>query len=131
MPEIVERTKRPVTVRTRLWTGLNVEEMREFCGLFPGGSVPLFAEPDPADGVYASARVWNDQEHCWINVPVGHHLVAGPLGEFYPISPAALEETYEPLDPADVPLAESEREGARTRPLNTPVHGAESEAEDD
>lgn len=98
MPAVTMRRKRPVTVRTLLWTGLNEGQVREFCGLFSGGSAPLFAEPDPADGVYASARVWNSEERCWINVPVGHHVVAGPLGEFYPISPEALKETYEPLE---------------------------------
>jgi hypothetical protein len=96
MPEVIVRQKKPVKVRTLEWDGDNLDELLVFCGPFPGGSAPLFAGPDPADGVYASARVWNTQEHCWVLVPVGHHVVQGPLNEFYPLSPAALELTYEP-----------------------------------
>jgi hypothetical protein len=111
MPAVTMRRKRPVEVRTLEWTGDNLDELLMFCGPFPDGSAPLFTGPDPADGIYASARVWNSEERDWINVPVGHHLVAGPLGEFYPISPEALARTY---DPADDALAESERTGLET-----------------
>lgn len=118
MPTVTVRRKRPVTVRTLLWDGSNLAEMLRFCGPFPGGSAPLFTGPDPADGVYVTARVWNSQERCWISVPAGHHVVQGPLGEFYPLSPAALALTYEPVDVADQRLADSEREGAHARLLH-------------
>lgn len=116
MPEIVRRIKRPIPVDTLEWDGENADAMREFCGPFPNGPIPRFAEPDPAGGVHASARVWNSEERCWINVPVGHHLAKGPLGELYPISPAALAETYDDPDQArDAALAASEAHGETTR----------------
>jgi hypothetical protein len=40
--------------------------------------------------------VWNTEENGWINCPVGHRIAKGRLGEFYPISPAALEAGFVP-----------------------------------
>lgn len=108
MPDIVERTKRPVTVRTLEWTGNNPEQMRAFCG-------------DAFDWRPEwTARIWNTQEGCAIDLKVGHHVVQGPLGEFYPLSPAALELTYEPPEPVDRDelLRRSEEDGAITRMLD-------------
>jgi hypothetical protein len=86
MPRVITRRKKPIDVDTLLWTGSNIEEMRRFCGhaftQLPGHT----------------AEIWNSEEHCSIPVPEGHHVVRGPLGELYPLSPAALELTYEPLD---------------------------------
>lgn len=83
---IVTRRKKPVAVETLEWTGSNAEEMRAFCG-------DAFTwRPQWV------AKLWNDQESCNIDIPVGHHAVRGPLGEFYPLSPKALELTYEPAE---------------------------------
>lgn len=105
MPAVTTRRKKPVEVRTLEWDGSNLEELRTFCG-------GAFEPPTPGYG----AQLWNAEEECWINLPVGHHAVRGPLGEFYPLSPAALELTYEPpaLD-ADERLRRSEEDGARAR----------------
>lgn len=116
MPEIVERTKRPVKVRTRLWNGLNVEEMQEFTG---AGNFHAVPPEDRIEDSEITAEVWDELHSTWVGVYTGHHVVRGVRGEFYPIDAAVLEETYEPLDPADVLLAASEREGARSRPLHT------------
>lgn len=111
MPAVTTRRKKPVEVRTLEWTGSNLDEMREFCGHL--GTDWMFTQ-DEGNPV---ARVWNSQEHCDINVPVGHHVVRGPLGEFYPLSPAALELTYEPPAPVDRDelLRRSEEDGAKAR----------------
>jgi hypothetical protein len=91
MPEVVERTKRPVKVRTREWTGSNVEEMREFCGDdFRVGYQPSSHGPAEA------AEVYDKLHDTWINVYPGQHVVCGVRGEFYPIDAAVLKETYEP-----------------------------------
>jgi hypothetical protein len=83
---IVTRRKKPIAVETLEWTGLNAEEMRAFCG-------------DAFDWRPEwTAKVWNMQEGCAIDLRVGHHVVKGPLGELYPLSPAALELTYEPAE---------------------------------
>jgi len=105
MPNIVERTKRPVTVRTREWTGLNVEEMREFCG----GAFRVIYQP--ASDSPATAEVYDKLHDSWIGVYPGHHVVEGVRKEFYPIDESVLEETYKPAEAApDALLAVSELE---------------------
>lgn len=106
MPEIVERTKRPVTVRTREWTGDNLDEMREFCG--ECFRLPLGWPKDPR----ITAEVYDRLHSTWIGVYTGHHVVCGVRGEFYPIEQEAMDETYVAVVPADAALAESERDGA-------------------
>ena len=84
--------KKPVTVETMPWTGDNFAAVREFAG----DSAQLLTQPYL--GLPDVLEVWNDQESAWIPCPVGHSVVKGRLGEFYPISPAAIAETYEPAD---------------------------------
>lgn len=44
-------------------------------------------------------QVYNDLEHQWLNVPVGHWLVKGLKGEFYPCEAGAMEMKYKIIDP--------------------------------
>lgn len=81
--------KRPVEVTAIEWTGLNATAVVEFVGPIPASGAPGFAHGDMA------GAVWAEHEQCWVNVPVGHWVVRGALGEFYPISPSALAATYE------------------------------------
>lgn len=91
---VITRRKKPITVPTLLWDGTNTAEAQEFCGRVPGRSVLAFQAPLSSE----PGRVWNSEEACWISVPAGHHLVRGPLQELYPLSPAAVAETYEPVE---------------------------------
>lgn len=91
MPEVTERRKRPVTVRTLEWTGLNLDQLREFCG-------PLFRPATRPTNPAITAEVWDELHSSWIGVAPGQHVVRGVKGEFYPIDQAALAETYEPLE---------------------------------
>lgn len=51
-----------------------------------------------------SLQVWNTLETCYVTVPVGHYIVQGVKGEFYPIDPEVLVSTYERVDiPLDTP----------------------------
>ena len=115
MPEIVERTKRPVKVRTRLWTGDNEAEMQEFCGTGNFHAVP---PEDRIEDSEITAEVFDELHSTWVGVYTGHHVVCGVRNEFYPIDAAVLEETYEPAEAdADALLAASELEGAHARLL--------------
>jgi hypothetical protein len=99
---LIERfRKRPIVVETILWDGTpeRAEEIRNWIGDGLEGE-SLFLAPEEMSGVNEHARVWNDQEHCWIPVPLGHRVVKGALGELYPISPAALVETFESAEAA-------------------------------
>jgi hypothetical protein len=84
--------RRPVVVEMLEWTGANAEAVREFCGR---GAEGWRFEPPAGAG---RAAVWNDQEHAWIPLAVGHRVVKGALGEVWPISPEAVAATYEPAD---------------------------------
>jgi len=89
-PAVKHYRKKPVTVATLEWTGSNIAALREFTG-----------DRGYLDRTSGPLRIWNTEEGDWITCPVGHSVVRGRLGEFYPISPAALEATYEPA--GDVP----------------------------
>jgi hypothetical protein len=41
-----------------------------------------------------SLRIWNDLEIQWLNVPIGHWVVKGLRGEFYPCEPKAMDKKY-------------------------------------
>lgn len=114
MPAVTMRRKRPVTVRTLLWTGFNEEEMREFCG----GAFRLVTPAGPSQESRITAEVFDELHSTWVGVYTGHHVVCGVRNEFYPIDAAVLEETYEPAEAdADALLAASELEGAHARLL--------------
>lgn len=88
--------KVPIEVETILWDGTpeRAQQIKEWVGKRDTHE-PRFLLPEDITGVWNEANVWNDQEHCWIPCPVGHRVVKGLLGEFYPISPEAVEKTYE------------------------------------
>lgn len=87
--------KKPVTVETVLWDGT-----RETIAFLVKWAGNLRDNPEQSPRFIVDADmngcVYNDQERCWVNVPLGHRVVKGRLGEFYPISPEAVAETYEP-----------------------------------
>lgn len=92
MPEIRHFKKKPIPVPMLEWTGDNWTQMQEFVGFIhdPGES--------PVRKFYFSpggAKVYNTEERIWISVPIGHFVAKGVRNEFYPISPAVLEKTYD------------------------------------
>jgi hypothetical protein len=89
--------KRPVTVETMLWDGTRerLAELERWAGNLrddPTASPRFIVDADMNGAIY------NDQEHCWINCPIGHRVVKGSLGEFHPVSPEAVAKTYERVD---------------------------------
>lgn len=92
--------KRPCIVRAWQWDGgLNaVAELDRILGLNWGRA----DAHDVAWQHYDAEEVvvWNHLERCWIPLPVGHWLVQGVEGEYYPVSPEVFDMTYEALDDA-------------------------------
>lgn len=39
--------------------------------------------------------IWNQLEKTWIPCPVGHYIIRGLEGEFYPCAPSVFERKYE------------------------------------
>jgi hypothetical protein len=96
--------KRPVVVSGVLWTGSNYGEIQAFA-VSPGcGGCCRWRGGTGLD-------LWNDQEQAWIPCPAGHTVMKGVLGEFYPVSPAALAETFDPAG-EDGRMQELSRAGA-------------------
>jgi hypothetical protein len=92
-PGVQRFRKKPVTVQCLLWTGTNIEALREFAQDEGGSVLDLSA---------GKLEIWNSEERDWIACPVGHTLVRGLLGEFYPVSPDALAKGFEPVTDAEV-----------------------------
>jgi hypothetical protein len=97
MPDVIERQKRPVKVRTLEWTGSNEAEMQAFTG---AGNFHAVPPEDRIEDSEITAQVWDELHSTWVGVYTGHHVVRGVEGEFYPIDAAVLAETYEPLEAA-------------------------------
>lgn len=93
--------KKPIPVPMVEWTGKNLNEIQEFTGYFEvrtplDGDTP--AVPIPIFQVTSSigdAQIYSSEERGWVPCQRGHFIVKGIRGEFYPISPAALEESYD------------------------------------
>jgi hypothetical protein len=101
---IKEYRKKPVTVRALKWEGGSdkffnkvKDTLDRFVGLNWGRAsmhkVPWNHE-DKEEVV-----IYNHLEKCWIPCPVGHFIVQGVLGEFYPVEPEAFRKTYEEPSP--------------------------------
>lgn len=87
MTSVVRYRKKPVTVETMAFDGTagSFWDLQQFTGKLVEWN---------SNGL----QVFNTEDQCWISVPEGHSIVKGKLGEFYPISPAALADTYEAVD---------------------------------
>jgi hypothetical protein len=103
--------KKPVTVSMILWdgTGRAAAEIAAWVGEVDPG-VPGFRVAAGAEG----AEVWAAQEECWVDCPVGHHVVRGRLGEYYPISAEALAQSYDYVVSGETAARRNES-GARSR----------------
>jgi hypothetical protein len=88
--------KKPLTVLAVQWTGDNADELRAFAG-------SKFDVVDPEDRTEDSeitAQVFDELHSTWVGLYTGHHVVMGVRGEFYPIDPAVLAETYDAVGTA-------------------------------
>lgn len=86
--------KRPVEVRALRWMGGKYDCLNDFCGR-NWSRADAVDEAGPAD--IEGVVVWNVKEQQWLNVPVGHWIICGIAGEFYPCDPDVFEKTYEPV----------------------------------
>lgn len=87
--------KKPVEIEAIKWTG-DVHSLAQFVGSqnwtrADARDVPWTHEDD------AHLVIWNEPEQAWIPVPVGHWIIRGVAGEFYPCAPDIFEQTYEPV----------------------------------
>lgn len=112
--------KRPVVIDAIRWTGQNPGEVKAFVGQRPDSGESGFQLPDEAARDWDQAHVWAKAEGCWMRCPVGHWVIKGVSGEFYPHAPHTFEITYEPVDD-DADTAHSEKAACE---LRGPIVGA-------
>ncbi len=93
--------KLPVVIEAVQWDNHNLNEIEEFVGSFDflrwefkGNIYPINLAPDE----YAMLQVYVSAEICWCNVPVGHYVIKGVRGEFYPHDPEIFSEVYREVD---------------------------------
>ena len=88
--------KRPVVVEAIRWDGTNEVEIRDWSkGQFRA------VEPDPTvRSILVTAQVFDVLHSTWVGVMTGQWVIRGVKGEFYPIDPEVLAETYEPVAPS-------------------------------
>lgn len=100
------RSREPITVHAIEWTGLNEVDVRLFVG-DANTSTPGFRKnwTEPGFTVIHStvdeqfiAQVWNAGVAAWQPVPVGHLVVRGRTGSFFPLGPDEFAGFYEPDD---------------------------------
>lgn len=90
----VKFRKRPVVVEAAQWAGDNEAELVAFAGW-------KFATVDPEDRTDdpdITAQVFDELHSTWVGVKTGQWVVRGIRGEFYPIDPGVLAETYERVE---------------------------------
>jgi hypothetical protein len=94
MPKPTSYRKLPVTVEALEWTGVNVEQLIEWTR----GKFDVVAPRDQTSDPDITGEVFDDLHSTWVGVKTGQHIVRGVRGEFYPIDPGVLAETYEPVE---------------------------------
>lgn len=88
--------KKPITVEAVQWTGDNVDEIKAFVGFRDNGE-SRFLLPEEITGVWEHPHVYDELHTTWVTVYPGQWVIKGVKGEFYPIAPDVLAETYEPV----------------------------------
>jgi len=91
--------KKPVEITAVQWTGDNETAVQAFTG-----RSNFYALDDDeralGDDPEATATVYDKLHSTWVLVYTGQHIIRGVRGEFYPIAPDVLADTYDELGPA-------------------------------
>lgn len=94
MSDVQRFRKKPVVVEAFRWYGGDWAILDRTLGNNWGRADAkdiVWEHEDPDEVV-----VYNTAEKCWIPVPVGHWIIRGLHGEFYPCDPDIFDLTYEP-----------------------------------
>ena len=88
--------KKPVVIEAFQWQGGDFEILNRTLGnnWTRADARDIAWEHDDSEEVV----VWNTAEKVWLPVPVGHWIIRGVHGEFYPCAPAIFDLTYEEAD---------------------------------
>lgn len=86
--------KKPITVSAIKWEGGSSQVLHNFLSnewsRADAKGLPNFETTE-------NVVVYNKAEQQWLNVPLGHWIIRGIEGEYYPCSPDIFKKTYEPI----------------------------------
>lgn len=101
--------KLPLTVKTMLWDG--TPRRAAAIKIWVGNRVTSdgdevdecrFLLPQDITGSWEHAHLYVDHQQTWTPLPVGHRIAREHDGRgFYPLSPEAVAEAYEPVNGSD------------------------------
>lgn len=82
---VIFARKKPVRVRALHYRTLeDAKAVEQFVGIDNVGP-----------GITTVIAIWNAPENQWIDLPLGHLVMEGVQGEFYPCDPEIFAETYD------------------------------------
>lgn len=85
--------KKPVVIEAMRWIGGDTHTLTEFVGYTGWTRADIHGMSfDDSEQVI----VYNKAEQQWLQVPVGHWIIRGIQGEYYPCKHDIFETTYEP-----------------------------------
>lgn len=92
---MIRYRKKPVVVDAIQWKGGDTTCLDDFIGKqgWTRADAREMAYDDPEQII-----VYNKAENQWIYLPVGHWVIRGVAGEYYPCKPDIFERTYDAVD---------------------------------
>ena len=96
MPKTYERI--PTCVQAIQYKGDIAEIQQHFDDISIRYYAPLEGWSDTDGSNNTLAEIYNYKEDCWINCPVGHWVIQGISGEYYPCDPEVFAKTYKEVD---------------------------------
>jgi len=86
--------KRPVVIEAVQFDGDLTSEVADFIGGY-GEHLPPVQQAHNWDEPSMTLRLWNSEEKQHIIVPVGHWIIKGLKGEYYPCSDEVMKASYD------------------------------------
>lgn len=115
--------KKPVIVEAVMWTGNNIDEVKEL------------AKSAVENIIFVDNNLYIETLEGNMNVSIGDYIIKGIAGEFYPCKPDIFKETYETVsmvsdnDKTTVPMSEYRKLENKNKKLRNTINRLKRELE--
>lgn len=115
--------KKPVIVEAIVWTGNNIDEIKEL------------AKNAVEHIIFVDNNLYIETLEGNMNVSIGDYIIKGIAGEFYPCKPDIFKETYETVsmvsdnDKTTVPMSEYRKLENKNKKLRNTINRLKKELE--
>ena len=115
--------KKPVIVEAVIWTGNNIDEVKEL------------AKSAVENIIFVNNNLYIETLEGNMNVSVGDYIIKGIAGEFYPCKPDIFKETYETVsmvsdnDRTTVPMSQYRKLENKNKKLRNTINRLKRELE--